>query len=259
MAQQQWRLVHDAVISYGVAGVHYVVHVRSFETGRDVDPIVILGQFGDHVGPSITGSAACAAAAAQAAFYPSGRTLRFVVMLPDNPWTPHVVPRFNEVTFYQRQRHGRLRRWLARAVNARRDRWLATFTIVTPEGITRNVVPPTAPEVWPWTFHHPSFSTDFDIDWGQDGADALYTYLHTTTLVRPAHVHLPALLSTCAVEVWPKDLYIPALVGGPQAAEIADQRRAICDQHFAALTGLIESFTDAPPGSFMEEGHTPNT
>jgi hypothetical protein len=258
MAHQQWRLVHDAVIPYGAAGVHYVVHVRGFEAGSDVDPIVMLGQFGEHVGPSITNSAAEAAAAAQAALYPCGRTLRFVVVRPDSPSILGVVPRFNEVTFDHRRRHGRVRRWLAHTESERRGRWLATFTIATPEGISRHVFPPTAPE-WPWTFHGPSFSTDLDIDWGQDGADALYTYLHTTPLVRPARVGIPALLGTCSFEVWPKDLYIPALVGGPQAAEVADQRRATCDRHFAALTGLIDSFTDAPPGSFMEEGHTPNT
>ena len=56
--------------------------------------------------------------------------------------------------------------------------------------------------------------------------------------------------------MWPDDLYTPALVGGPEAEKIAQQRRAACDQRYNALTGVIDAYTDNSPDTFLEEGHT---
>jgi hypothetical protein len=48
------------------------------------------------------------------------------------------------------------------------------------------------------------------------------------------------------------------LVGGPAGAEIAAQRRAACERSYIALGGVIDAYTDAPPDSFVEEGHARN-
>lgn len=95
----------------GSAGVHYVLHARAFEADDDRDPVAITGQFADHVGPSITNSAAEAMATVQIALYPEVRRLRFVEMLPEHPYDPHAVLRFIEITFARRERRGRMRLW----------------------------------------------------------------------------------------------------------------------------------------------------
>lgn len=71
-----------------------MVHSRVFEadpsTGDDAPgtpaappPVVILGEFGDHVGRLISNSIADAAAAAQARFYADGQLMRVVLMYPN--------------------------------------------------------------------------------------------------------------------------------------------------------------------------------
>lgn len=144
MTQDQWTLVHDAVFPYGDVGIHYMVHARAYENGPDIDPVVILGQFGDHTGPALGISANEAAATAQTLRYPRGRQLRFVAMTP-HPWEPTQPLRFNELNLPPRRRRRALcRRWRGKLAQ-RGQKWHATFTQVSPEGVTRHVVPTITP------------------------------------------------------------------------------------------------------------------
>lgn len=258
MPHRSWSLVHDAVIPFGNEGECYVLHARAFEAGEETDPIVIMGQFADHVGPSITNSAAEAMAAVQTALYPEGRRLRFVEMRPEDPYDRHAVLRFTEISFVKRRWVGRARRWRRDRNSERGRRWQATFTLVTPEGITRHVFPSVVARHLPWTFTPAVWSPDLELHWPESESDALVRDLLRTTLIRPAQVRIPALLGDCGVDVWPRDLYVAELIGGPEGAEIAAQRRAACDRSYSALSGVIDAYTDPPPDSFLEEGHTRN-
>jgi hypothetical protein len=258
MSHRDWSLVHDAVIPFGHEGEHYVLHARAFEAGKDNDPVVIMGQFADHVGQSITNSAAEAMAAVQTALYPEGRQLRFIEMRPEHPYDPHAVLRLTEISVGERRRVGTTRRWWREKTSKRKRRWQATFTLVTPEGITRHVFPSAVPRHLPWTFTPAVWSPDLSLHWPESESGALVRDSMRTTLVRPALVRIPTLLGDCGVDVWPLDLYVVELIGGPEAAEIAAQRRAACDRSYHALRGVIDAYTDPPPDSFLEEGHARN-
>ncbi|HTK67256.1 MAG TPA: hypothetical protein VL595_33090 [Pseudonocardia sp.] len=258
MPHRDWSLTHDAVIPFGDEGECYVLHARAFEAGEDEDPVVIMGQFSDHAGRSITNSVAEAMAAVQTALYPEGRRLRFVEMRPEHPYDSHAVLRFTEISFANRRRVGRARRWWREKADERGRRWQATFTLVTPEGITRHVFPSAVPQHLPWTFTPAVWSPDFELQWPESESNALVRDVWHTTLVRPAQVRIPALLGDCGVDVWPRDLYVAELIGGPEGAEIAAQRRAACDRSYSALGGIIDAYADPPPDSFLEEGHERN-
>jgi hypothetical protein len=258
MPDRDWSLVHDAVIPFGNEGEHYVLHARAFEAGEQDDPIVIMGQFSDHVGPSITNSAAEAMAAVQTALYPEGRRLRFVEMRPEHPYDPHAVLRFTEISVGERRRVGRARRWWREKASERGRRWQASFTLVTPEGITRHVFPAAVPQHLPWAFTAAVWSPDLDLQWPESETSALVRDILGTTLVRPAQVRVPTLLGDCGVDVWPTDLYVVELIGGPEAVEMAGRRRAACDRSYSALVGVIDAYTDPPPDSFLDEGHVRN-
>jgi hypothetical protein len=45
--------------------------------------VVLVAQFGDHIGQSVSDSIELAAAAAQARLYPDGQIMRVVLMYPD--------------------------------------------------------------------------------------------------------------------------------------------------------------------------------
>jgi hypothetical protein len=238
--------------------VHYVLHARAFEAGRGDDPVVIMGQFADHVGPSITNSAAEAMAAVQTALYPGGRRLRFVELRAEHPYEPHAVLRFTEITVAERRRVSPIRRWRRQKASERARRWHAVFTLVTPEGATRLVFPSSAPTQLPWAFTPAVWSPDLELEWPASESEVLVREPLRTTLVRPAQVRIPSLLGDCGIEVWPRDLYVVELVGGPEVAKIAPRRRAACDRSYTALTGVIDAQTDPPPDSFLEEGHARN-
>jgi hypothetical protein len=258
MPHHDWTLVHDAVIPFGDEGECYVLHARAFEAGEENDPIVIMGQFSDHVGPSLTNSAAEAMAAVQTAIYPNGRRLRFVEMRPEHPYDPQAVLRFTEISFAERRRVGRARRWWREKASERGRRWQATFTLATPDGVTRHVFPSSIPSISRWTFKPAAWSPDLELQWPESESDALVRDLPRTSLIRPAQVRIPDLLGDCGVEVWPKDLYVVELIGGPEGAQIAAQRRDACDRSYSALSGVIDGYTDPPPDSFLEEGHARN-
>lgn len=258
MPYRDWSLVHDAVIPFGDEGECYVLHARAFEAGEENDPIVVMGQFADHVGPSITNSVAVAMAAVQTALYPEGRRLRFVEMRPEHPYDSQAVLRFTEISFAEQRRVGRARRWWRKKASERSRQWQATFTLVTPDGITRHVFPSATSSDLPWTFKPAAWSPDLELEWPESESGAIVRDLMRTSLIRPAQVRIPALLGNCGVDVWPRDLYVPELIGGPMGAEIAAQRRAACERSYSALSGVIDAYTDPPPDSFLEEGHTRN-
>jgi hypothetical protein len=212
-----------------------------------------MGEFGDHVGPSLMNSAEEAAAAVQAALYPDGRPLRFVNMR--HTWENCTDPlNFCEVEFARRKHRGRASRWLDRKLNERSKRWLFTITVVDPEGANRHVLPPQPHVDNAWVFSGSTWLSDCDLAWPEPERSATQRVDFYAELIRPAHVQVPELLDDQVIEVWPKDLYTPALVGGPDAGKIADQRRLACDRHYAAESGVIDALTNPPPDSFLEQG-----
>lgn len=153
MQDTTWRLVHDAVIPYGKAGLDTVVHARAYEATPTDTPIVLLSEFGDHRGRPLSQAIAEAAAAAQAALYRRGDDLRFV------QHTPH-GQRFHEVRFHQRRRTTVF--YHRGAPPARRGRsvlWSTSATPVTVRGVRRHIFqPPQWAQDLPWTFHDPHWT-----------------------------------------------------------------------------------------------------
>ncbi|MFC7615214.1 hypothetical protein ACFQV2_18585 [Actinokineospora soli] len=150
MQNNAWRLVHDAVIPYGKAGLDTVVHARAYESGPDDLPVVILSEFGDHRARPLSEAVGEAAAAAQAALYRRGADLRFV------HHTPH-GQRFHEVLFHQRLRKTVFyHRGAPPARRGRSAHWSTSAKPVTVRGVRRHVFePPRWEQDTPWTFHGP--------------------------------------------------------------------------------------------------------
>jgi hypothetical protein len=81
MNETKWRLTHDLVLPFGRrrpiltplgSQLLGVVHVRAYEAGDDIKPIVIFGEFSDHVGLSSWQATTYYAASAQSYLYPEG-------------------------------------------------------------------------------------------------------------------------------------------------------------------------------------------
>jgi hypothetical protein len=122
-------------------------------------------------------------------------------------------------------------------------------TVVTAEGATRHV-PPIVQEEEPfWRFHGPTWQ-QVVLEWPDDEVGAVAEL--GTTLVRPASVRLPAVLGECRVDVWPKALYVPALIGGPDAAALAEHRSAAWRRHTNAEGAFIDALSDPQPGSIVD-------
>jgi len=249
MAGVNWRLVHDAVMPFGPLGVCTVVHVRAFEAGPDVEPVIIVGQFGDYIGQSLTNTIEHASVAAQTVLYPDGRRFRLVQHNPYELMHDNPIPSFREVTFARRERIGRLRRWAARRRAEHDARFTVAATVVTIEGATRHIHPVIPAGEQFWRFFGPTWQP-LDLEWPADEAGAL-TELGTE-LIRPAAVRLPALLGDTPVQVWPKALYVPALIGGPEAAALAAQRGDACHRRTGAEAALIDALADPQPGAIVE-------
>jgi hypothetical protein len=249
-ARTSWRLVHDAVLPFGPVGVCAVLHVRAFEAGPDVLPVVIVGQFGDYVGHSLTNAIEHAAAAAQTVLYPDGRRFRLVQHTPYELLHDNPIPFFREVTFARRERIGRLRRWARRRHDERAARFTVAATVVTLDGATRHVHPVLPADEQVWRFVGPSWCPPVTLEWPAEDAGALTAL--GTELIRPAAVRLPALLGDTAVQVWPKALYVPALIGGPDAAALAKQRAEDCHRRTGAEGAFIDALADPPPGAIVD-------
>lgn len=259
MARDEWRLTADVVIPYGTPGVHYLLHVRSYESGDGSAPVVIVGEFGDHVGPSLTNTVAEAAADVQAAVYPDGRSFRFVQMRYPGDHNHTDPVEFNEVSFARRKRLGRLRRWFERTLNTRSNRWLLTQTVIDEDGSTRYTMPSLPHTEQFWEFDGPSWSPDLPLRWPAGERSALVNDLCRVHLIRPACVQLPDEFLDLPIEVWPEQLYTPALIGGPEAEQIANERRAACNRRYEAESSVMDAFGNPPPGAITETGSTPNS
>ncbi|GAA4290917.1 hypothetical protein GCM10023148_54910 [Actinokineospora soli] len=214
MQNNAWRLVHDAVIPYGKAGLDTVVHARAYESGPDDLPVVILSEFGDHRARPLSEAVGEAAAAAQAALYRRGADLRFV------HHTPH-GQRFHEVLFHQRLRKTVFyHRGAPPARRGRSAHWSTSAKPVTVRGVRRHVFePPRWEQDTPWTFHGPR--------WRPLRAEpADDQSIPAARSARPMELVLPEVLGDTPVEVWPADRYLPSLIGGPAARKLADARNA---------------------------------
>lgn len=259
MARDEWRLTADVVIPYGTPGIHYLLHARSYESVDGAVPVVIVGEFGDHVGPSLANSAEEAAAAAQAAVYPDGRSFHFVQMRYAGDHNPTEPVEFNEVSFARRKRLGRLKRWFERTLNNRSNRWLLTQTVIDGDGSTRYTMPAVPHTEQFWEFNGPSWSPDLRLQWPPSERGALVDDCYRVHLIRPACVRLPDDVLDLPIEVWPEQLYFPSLIGGPEAERIAEERRATCNRRYEAEFSVIDAFGNPPPGAITETGSTPNS
>ena len=214
MQNTRWRLVHDAVIPYGKAGVDGVVHARAYERGPDDLPVVVLSEFGDHRARPLAEAIGEAAAAAQAALYRRGVELRFV------QHTPH-GQRFHEVVFHQRVRKTVFyHRGGPPARRGRSAHWSTSAAPVTVRGVRRHVFPPPRWEQdTPWTFHAPR-RTELRVEPVADPA------IPAARSAQPIDLLLPDVLGDTPIQVWPADRYLPSLIGGATARKIADARNA---------------------------------
>ncbi|MFI6029447.1 hypothetical protein [Amycolatopsis magusensis] len=249
-----WRLVREAVLPFGQPGVCTVVHVRAYERGHGDAPVVILGEFRrtGGSGQSLTNAIESAAAATQAAFYPAGEKLRFIQHTPYRLLDHHPVPGFSEVTLFGRRRVGPACRWWRRRQHERRSRWSAAATVVTIDGATRHVFPPPVLEDLGWEFRGANWRA-LEPVWPAAEADALRGQPDSVQdeLIRPAEVLLPEFLGDTPVAVWPKDLYVPELIGGPEAARIAANRVAAVHRRQEQTTGFIDALTTTETGAIV--------
>ncbi|MFC4942422.1 hypothetical protein [Pseudonocardia sp. GCM10023141] len=250
MAEQSWQLVHDAVMPFGPSGRTTVVHVRAFEHPIE-PPVVIIGQFGDHEGLSLTNGMELAAASVQTALYPEGRPIRFVQHTPYEKLHHSPVPGFEEVTFARRQRIGAVRRWFGRRRHDRDSQVAIAATVVTIDGSTRHVHPTVGFDDVTWRFMGPGWHQT-ELRWSAEDADAVQSELGTPRLVRPSQVYLPDLLGDLAVQVWPTDLYVSALIGGLAAAQLAEQRTSAVRQRADAEMGFIGALTDHDSSAIVD-------
>lgn len=269
-----WRLVADTVLGYGLEGVHAALHARVFEPdpaagpgAPGAEPVVLLAQFGDHVGPSITNSIEEAAAAAQARFYPDGELMRVALLYPRGPWYSQDVPAvpltLQEVRFAARSRRSRLRRWSDRR-RARRHAehggWQPTVTVVSPDGVTRHSLPTPPPTPGEWTFHGPCFGRDLTVEIPADQRSAVVgdepgAPRAGLRFIHPTSVRVPALLGETSLDAWPVELYTAEIVAGPEGGGAeAVARRAAVQRRTAAEIGFIDALTDPPPDSYHQFG-----
>lgn len=265
--ESSWELVRDTVLPYGPLGYTGVVHARAFEPAPGsppAPPVVIIGQFGDHDGPDVKVSITEAAAAVQAALYPDGRPLRFVQHRTFGPLSRQVsCPEFEEVVFAHRDRLGTVRRWRARRAHHRAGRHLVAVTLVSPDGASRCVVPAAGHVELPWRFRGPRWATAvFELQWPapQSGGPLRDLFgLRDKQLVRAFTVGIPDLLGDLAVQVWPTELYLPGLVGGPAAARLAGQRNTAARERIEAMGRFIDAYTtNDDPDTFIELHNVPN-
>ena len=267
-----WTLQHEAVLGYGRLGRESVLHARIYtpELAADTapttattgtlpgaEPVALLAQFGDHRGRSIAHSIAQAAATAQARFFPAGELMRVALLFPHPaPWpaewsaAPMVI---REVGFDTRLRRSRVWQWRQRRRARRaRNQTPPTVTEVGPDGVTWYVLPGQHPTTNEWEFHRPRHHPDLALEipiHEQDsvvGADPLAPEAFRWT--RQSSVRVPALLGQTLVATWPEQGYTAEVVGGPQAAELAEAR-------YAAVRDTIDAIgvlSDPNPDSYWE-------
>lgn len=262
----RWALIADEVLGYGTVGHETVLHARVFTASEpdssairprpDVPPVVILAEFGDHVGPSISNSIEAAAAAAQARFCPDGQLMRVVAMYPHTQHclTAPIAPLLlREVTFADRYRRpGRARAPDRRRAAREQLRGLrsSAITEIGPHGATRHQLPPPEVDENVWVFRDTATGRDLALELPDAERDAIYGDPYSDLRwSRPAAVRVPALLGETELATWPRELYIPALVAGPEAATYAEHRRQASQQRLTAEMGFVEALTDPAPGS----------
>jgi hypothetical protein len=249
MGETPWRLTNDVVLPCGML----VFHVRTFAAGPAATPVVIVGEFSDHFGQSLTNAIEDAAAAIQDALYPDGTRFRLV---QHRTQRAHGIryPAFDEVEFLRRRHLGGLRRRLQRRRNERAARYRAAVTTVGPDGVSRHVFPPPIVHAWQWMFYGPNWQHDLELDWPADEHDALYPTPDAAgaELIRPATVRIPALLGDFPVPVWPHDLYTAELVGGPIGAQLAVERAEAERRRAEAENACVDALISPPQGGFVE-------
>ncbi|MET9260316.1 hypothetical protein [Amycolatopsis sp. NPDC004079] len=184
--------------------------------------------------------------------YPAGEKLRFVQHTPYGLRDHQSVPGFDEVTMFGRQRIGAARRWLRRRRHERESRWSAAATVVTIDGAARHVFPPPEPDDLVWEFRGPRWRT-LESVWPAAEADALRGQpgIPPDELIRPAEVQLPEILGDTPVAVWPPGLYVPELIGGPEAARIAADRVAAVHRRQEQEQAFADAVTTAEPGAIV--------
>lgn len=272
----RWSLVADAVLGYGQEGINSVLHARVFEADPLAEntpdareevppPVVILGQFGDHRGQSITNSIEHAAAAAQAKFYPDGQVMRVVLMYPNavHCLGPLVAPLLlREVRFAARTRRSALQqRWRRRRARREQQRGEQNFTAtsVGPDGVTRHVLPTPALDLSEWVFSDGIHGRDLRLEVPAADQSAVVGDPYDRERLRwsrPAAVRVPALLGDTELATWPEELYTAELIGGPEAGVYAAHRYGAIRRRVDAEMGIADAITDPAPDTFTEFGTT---
>lgn len=206
-----WSLTTDTVLGYDYVWGDAVCHARVFEAPpldgetSAPPPVVVLGQFTGHEGRALANALVEVAAAAQARFFPDGRTWRFVQLYPHSRYqggTAEAPLELREVTFTNRRRRSARER---RALQRRDQR------------IYRHGAPVPPPEEWVFAGDHQGRSLTLEIP--DAHRDAVTGAQPEWTWSRRATVRVPALLDDTELEVWPLHQYTAEHVPGPHAPE----------------------------------------